>query len=69
MIFSNPTYLIITILYFNIISCNTMSSQCYADYFCGGVTNVNGAVFRYLTHFDSNVASVKPFYLNFQAIF
>jgi hypothetical protein len=23
--------------------CNTMSSQCYADYFCGGVTNVNGA--------------------------
>jgi hypothetical protein len=25
-----------------IISCNT-SNQCYADYFCGGVTNVNGA--------------------------
>jgi hypothetical protein len=25
-----------------IVSCNT-SSQCYADYFCGGLTNVNGA--------------------------
>jgi hypothetical protein len=27
-----------------IVSCNTTSSQCYADYFCGGLTNVNGAV-------------------------
>jgi hypothetical protein len=26
-----------------VISCKTMSNQCYADYFCGGVTNVNGA--------------------------
>jgi hypothetical protein len=26
-----------------IISFNTTSSQCYADYFCGGVTNINGA--------------------------
>jgi hypothetical protein len=27
----------------SLMSCNTMSSQCYADYFCGGVTNVYGA--------------------------
>jgi hypothetical protein len=27
---------------YEIITCNTMSSQCYADYFCGGVTNVKG---------------------------
>jgi hypothetical protein len=25
------------------IQFNIMSSQCYADYFCGGITNVNGA--------------------------
>jgi hypothetical protein len=35
-----------------IISCNTTSSQCYADYFCGGVTNGNGAA-----RWDMNLTS------------
>jgi hypothetical protein len=31
------------ILFIAIISSNTTSSQCYVDYFYGGVPNVNGA--------------------------
>jgi hypothetical protein len=34
---------------YKIFSCNTVSSQCYADYFSGGVTNVNGADIRNTT--------------------
>jgi hypothetical protein len=34
---------------YKIFSCNTVSSQCYADYFSGGVTNVNGAALTFVT--------------------
>jgi hypothetical protein len=40
-----------------IINCNTTSSQCYADYFCGVVTNVNGAALGY--EFDERVSTSR----------